>query len=132
MNTHTAIVSLLLPVLSAGLAAQDLGLKTAASSHTMAAGVDGAARDSVVVLVLGLRQAPTSLPDGQVLGITADMLAGFAIADGRNPTNMTIRLSNLPEDFTFYAQAVSIDLTKALDRQTFGLSSVETVVVGKP
>ena len=131
MNTQTAIVSLLLfPLLSTGLAAQDLGLRAAATTQSMFASVDGAARDSCVVLVLGMSATPTRLPDGQVLGISPDLLADFAIADGRNPTAVHVRFASaLPRGFTFYAQAVSIDLTLALNAQQFDLSQVETVVV---
>jgi len=132
MNTQTAIVSLsLLCCLSTGLAAQDLGLKTAANPISVIAGVDGAAKGSAVILVLGLKESPTKLPDGQLLGITPDLLAGFAIADGVNPTTMQMRLPFVPEGLTFYAQAVSIDLTRAPEDQKFGLSQVDTVVVRK-
>ena len=131
MNTHTAIVSLLLPVLSTGLAAQDLGLKTAANQSGVVAEVGGAQKGSVVILVLGMKEAPTKLPDGQLLGITPDLLAGFAIADGQDPAKMEIRLPGLPADFTFHAQAVSIDMARALEDQKFGLSQVDTVVVRK-
>jgi len=132
MNTKQAIVSLLLPVFSAGLAAQDLALKAEANPTTLHASVDGAARGKLVILVVGLRQGPMPLPNGELLGITPDLLAGFAIADGVNPAPITVDF-RFPMDpgITFYVQAVSINLALPLERQDMGLSPVRSVKVTK-
>lgn len=132
MNTQTAIVSLLLPVLSAGLAAQDLALRAAATPAKLHASVDGAAKGTVVILVVGLRQGPIPLPNGELLGITPDLLAGFAIADGANAVSITADFrSPMAPGITFFAQAVSVDLSLPLERQDMGLSQVRRVEVTK-
>ena len=132
MNTKSTIVCLLLPVLSAGVAAQDLSLKAAASPTQVHASVDGAAKGRVVILVLGLRQGPVPLPNGELLGITPDLLAGFAIADGLNPAQINVDYQfAMDPGVSFYAQAVSVDLALPLDRQDMGLSPVRRVEVSK-
>jgi hypothetical protein len=130
MNTQASVVSLLLATLSAGLAAQDMGLKMVAFPKGMTAFVDAAPKGSAVVLVLGLAETPSKLPDGQVLGIAQDLLAGFAIADGQTATRIEVNMPLNP-GFTFYAQAVAVDLTLPVDGQKLRLSQVEAVEVAK-
>jgi hypothetical protein len=133
MNTHVAIASILLSTLSVGLVGQDLNLKVQANQKHMIAGVDGAPRGTVVILMLGLEETPSKLPNGQLLGISQDLLAGCAVADGWNPCFLSMAFGQrLDPGFTFYAQAVAIDLALPLDRQYIPVSQVRTVEIAKP
>lgn len=133
MNTFTAIAAILLPTLSAGLAAQDLNLLTKSGPKQMVASIDGAEKGRIVILVLGLDATPSKLPSGQMLGVSPDWLAACAVADGHNACQMEISFGDYQHrGFVFYAQAVAIDLEQPLDGQKFALSPVNKVVVAAP
>ena len=106
MNTNF-IASLLLPALTATLCAQELKLEPALATRTLSATVDGAAEGSFVVLVVGLQEAAIKLPGGNLLGVSPDMIVGYAIA-GDGPTTLYTRLAAEMDDFRFFAQAVAL------------------------
>jgi len=121
MNT-CRIASFLLPAaLATSLAAQDLRLEAAVGPRTMTAAVQGAADGSIVVLVLGLQEAATKLPDGQILGVAPDMLVGFAISN-HGSAQLYTRFTVESDSFAFYAQAVAIG-----ERGSLTLSNVQRV-----
>ena len=71
MNTNLR-VAFLLPFLAASLSAQDMKLEATMAPYGMQAKAHGADDGSLVVLVLGLREARIKLPDGQLLGVQPD------------------------------------------------------------
>lgn len=131
MNTQQISGLLLSAFLTTGLAAQELKLTTHTRPGYLQARIDGAQKGEFAVLVLGMAESRVKLPGGQVLGIEPDLIAGFALADGYSPTEITMSMPReMRGDVTCFAQAVSFDPERAPDDpKAWGLSQVEKVTV---
>ena len=127
MNTNLR-VAFLLPLLAASLSAQDMKLEATMAPYGMQAKAHGADDGSLVVLVLGLREARIKLPDGQLLGVQPDLVTGFAIADGTRSTDFVLRLPRDAAGFDFFTQAVAVSPKLPIDqRGAIALSEVVRV-----
>ena len=125
MNTNLR-VAFLLPLLAASLSAQDMKLEATMAPYGMQAKAHGADDGSLVVLVLGLREARIKLPDGQLLGVQPDLVTGFAIADGTRSTDFVLRLPRDAAGFDFFTQAVAVSPKLPIDqRGAIALSDVQ-------
>lgn len=132
MNTNL-FASLLLPAtLSATLIAQDLKLEAVVGPRALSASIRGAEDGAFVVLVLGLAEAATKLPDGQILGVSPDLLVGFAISHG-GPTALYTRLGMELDAYDFFAQAVAISPRVPMgERGSLAVSNVQHVTTAIP
>ena len=131
MNTHVISGLLLSAFLTTGLAAQELKLTTGSRPGFLTASIDGAQKGEFAILVLGLTEGSAKLPNGMVLGVEPDMIAGFAVANGYSPARIAVPLPrDMGDDFTCLAQAVSFNPDVAPeDPDAFGLSQVAKVQV---
>lgn len=127
---HNFVASLLLPLVTATLSAQELKMEAIASPRAIEAAVTGAAPGSLVVLVLGMREAAVRLPGGLVLGVQPDVLTGFTIADDA-AVKFSVPLLVESDPFVCFAQAVAADPRKALDEGSIALSQVRKIQVGR-
>jgi len=107
MNTKLH-ASLLLPFAAAMLNAQDLDMRLSRPLGTIAAQVDGAKANALVVMVLGTSQASIALPGDMVLGVQPDLVTGFQIADRAGSASLRVKRPNPAFDFEIYAQAVAV------------------------
>jgi hypothetical protein len=131
MNTNT-IIGFLLPILSSGLCAQELELRVAATPQAVLSTTTGAEKGTLVLLVLGTAPGTVKLPGGHILGIEDGYIAGMAKASPDAPAviGMGFAKGAVPEGMIFFAQSVSIDLTRPLDDpKALATSEVQKVQV---
>lgn len=131
MNTQVISGLLFAAFLTTGLAAQELKLTTGSRPGYLTASIDGAQKGEFAILVLGMTEGRAKLPNGLVLGVEPDVIAGFAVANGYSPARIAVSIPReVREDFTCLAQAVSFNPDVAPeDHDAFGLSQVEKVEV---
>ena len=116
MDTNIC-VALLLPVLAAPAFAQDLKLDIAAQPALLKARVYGASPESLVVLVLGLREARMKLPGGQILGVQPDLVTGYVFAKDFGAATFTVQLPRHAAAIECLAQAVAVQPKMSPDGQ---------------
>jgi hypothetical protein len=114
MNTKLH-ASFFLPLLAASLSAQDLQFDAWVAPASIRAEVGDAAPDSLVVLVLGLRESPYKLPGGQMLGVEADLVTGFLLADSEGTASFDLQLPRSARDVDCFVQAVAVHPRLPLD-----------------
>lgn len=107
--------ALLLPFVAGALTAQDLRLETRVTPTRILAQVEGAAAGALVVLVLGLHEAPNKLPGGQMLGVEPDAVTAIAVADLTGTARIGALLPRDAGEIRCFVQAVAVAPKRPLD-----------------